>query len=61
MKSWLEGRNLNKSSKLLATNTGVVGTPQMVFTNLIMATHVNKIVERPPMSLIAVGGYKSTD
>jgi hypothetical protein len=32
------GRNLNKSSRLPITTTGVVGTPQMVVTNLIMTT-----------------------
>jgi hypothetical protein len=35
-------RNLSRSSALLITTTGVVGTPQMVFTNLITTTHVNK-------------------
>jgi hypothetical protein len=38
------------------TNIGVVGTPHMVFTNLIMTTHV-----RPPMSLIVAGRYISTN
>jgi hypothetical protein len=41
----LVGRNLKKSLRLLTTTIGVVGTPQMVFTNQIMAIHVNKIVE----------------
>ncbi len=33
-------RNLNKRSTLSTTTTRVVGTPQIVFTNLIMSTHV---------------------
>jgi hypothetical protein len=37
-------RDLNKSSQLPITTIGVVGTPQMVFTNPIMTIHVNKIV-----------------
>jgi hypothetical protein len=36
-------RNLNQSLALLAI-IGVVGIPQMVFTNPIMTTHVNKII-----------------
>jgi hypothetical protein len=42
---FLTRRNLNGNSKLLASNTKVVGTPQMVFTNPIMTTHVNKILD----------------
>jgi len=52
---------LNRSSELLATIIRVVGTPQMVFTNTIMTTCVNKIVDRPSMSSIDVGGYKNID
>jgi len=37
------GRNLNRSLGLLIVTTVVVGTPKMVFINLIMTTHVNKI------------------
>jgi hypothetical protein len=33
----------------------------MVFTNPIMTTHVNKTVNRSPMSSIDVGGYISTN
>ncbi len=36
------GRSLNRSSRLPTTNTGVVETPHMVFTNPIMTTHVHK-------------------
>ncbi len=39
----LVGRNLSKSFRLPTTIVGVIGTPQMVFTNPIMTTHVNKI------------------
>jgi len=33
----------------------------MVFTNSIMTTHVNRIANGPPMSLITIGRYKSRD
>ncbi len=36
-------RNLSQSLGPPIATTGVVGTPHMVFTNLIMTTHVNKI------------------
>jgi hypothetical protein len=36
--------NLNQNLTLPITTTGVVGIPQMVFTNVIMITHENKIV-----------------
>jgi hypothetical protein len=35
-------KKLTRSSGLPIANTGVVGTPQKVFTNPIMTTHVNK-------------------
>jgi hypothetical protein len=31
----------------------------MVFTNSIMTTQVNRIINWPPMSSMAIGGYKS--
>jgi len=37
-------RNLNQSLALLIAIIGVIGIPQMVFTNPIMTTHVNKII-----------------
>ncbi len=37
----LAERNLTRSSALPITTIGVVGTPQMVFTNPITTTHVN--------------------
>jgi hypothetical protein len=56
------GRNLNRSLGLPITNIGVVGTPQMVFTNLgIMTTHVNIIANQPPMYSIIIGRYRSTN
>ncbi len=54
------GWKLNGSSAL-PTTIRVVGTPQMVFTNLIMITHVNRTANWPPMSSMAIGGYKSVD
>jgi uncharacterized membrane protein HdeD (DUF308 family) len=43
----LVGRNLNQSSVLLIITIGVVVTPQMVFTNLIMITQMNKTTKQP--------------
>jgi hypothetical protein len=54
-------RNLSRSLGLPTTITRVVGTPKMVFTNLIMITHVNTITDQPLMSSIILGGYKSTN
>jgi hypothetical protein len=55
---FLTRRNLNRNSRLLTPNTRVVGTPQTVFTNPIMTTHVNKIVDQLLMSSIAIRGRK---
>jgi hypothetical protein len=52
---------LNGSSTLPTTTIGVVGTPQMVFTNLIMTTHVNRTTYQPSMSSMAIGGYRSVN
>ncbi len=54
-------RNLNQSSTLLIATTRIVGTPQMVFIDLIMNTHVNMITNRPFMSLMVTGRYKSAN
>jgi len=54
-------RNLNQSSALLIATTRIVGTLQMVFTNLIMNTHVNMITNQPLMSLMVIGRYKSAN
>jgi hypothetical protein len=55
------GRNLSQSSTLPTTTTRIIGTPQMVFTNPIMTTHVNMTVDQPLMSSMVVGGYISVD
>jgi hypothetical protein len=54
-------RNLNWNTKLPTTTIGIVGTPQMVFTNLIMTTHVNRNLGWPPMNSMVVGRYKSVN
>jgi hypothetical protein len=54
------GKNLNWSSTLPTTTIGVVGTPQMVFTNLIM-TNVNRTIDWPLMNPMVVRGYKSAN
>ncbi len=53
----LVGRNLSRSLGIPIATIGVIGTPQMVFTNLIMTTHVNRIGDRPSMNSIIVGKY----
>jgi hypothetical protein len=40
-------KNLNRSLALPTTITRVVSTFQMVFTNPIMTTHVNRTINRP--------------
>jgi hypothetical protein len=57
----LVGRNLSRSSTLLATTIRVVGIPQMVFTNPITTIHVNMTTDRPLMSSMVVGGCKSAN
>ncbi len=47
-------RNLSQSLALLVATTRVVAIPQVVFINLITTTHVNRIVNRPLMSSMAV-------
>jgi hypothetical protein len=62
MGSGLDGvlarRKLNESTTLPTTIIGVVGTPQMVFTNSIMITHVNRTANEPSMNSMATKGYK---
>ncbi len=53
------GRNLSGSLVLPIAIIGVVGIPQMVFTNLIMTTHVNRTANWPLMSSMAIGRCKS--
>jgi len=55
------GRKLNRSLGLPTTNTRVVGTPQLVFTNQIMTTHAHKTINQPPMSSIAIERYRNTN
>jgi hypothetical protein len=57
----LAKRNLNRSSTLPIIITRVVGTFQMVFTNLVMTTHVNRTPNRPPMISMATRGYRSVN
>jgi hypothetical protein len=52
----LVGRNLSWSSTLPTSTIGIVETPQIVFTNLIMTTHVNRIADRPSMGSMVVRG-----
>jgi hypothetical protein len=54
-------RNLSQSLMLQVMTTKVVGTLQMVFTNMIMVIHGNKIANRPLMSSMAIGGCRSVD
>jgi hypothetical protein len=54
-------RNLSQSLALPTVITGVFGILQMVFTNLIMNTHVNRTINRSLMSLVAVGQHKNVN
>ncbi len=54
-------RTLSQSLALPTTTTIVVGTPQVVFTNIITTTHVNMTIDWPLMNSMVVGGYKSAD
>ncbi len=54
-------RNLGRSSALPIVITKVMATPQMVFTNLIMSIHVNRIANQTLMNPMDVGGYGSVD
>ncbi len=57
----LAGRKLNGNLALPIVIIRVVGTFQMVFTNLIMTTHVNRTTDRPLTNSMFVGRYKSVD
>ncbi len=52
---------MNQSSALVATTIKVVDTPQMVCTNSIMTTHVNKTTDRPLMNSMVIRKYRSAD
>ncbi len=57
----LAGWKLSGSIALPTTTTRVIRTLQMVFTNPIMTTHVNRATNQPPMNSMVAGGYKSAD
>jgi hypothetical protein len=57
---FLMGKSLSRSLRLSTTNARVVGTPLMVFTYPIIIIHVHKTTNEPPMSSIAIGGYRNT-
>jgi hypothetical protein len=57
----LARRKLNESTTLPIATTRVVRTPQMMFTNPIMITHVNRTTNQPLMSSMAVGGCISAN
>ncbi len=54
-------RNLSQSLALPITTIGVIGTPHMVFTNMIMTIDVNMTTYRPLMSSMAIGRYRNID
>jgi len=54
-------RNLSQSLTLPTTTIGIVGIPQVVFTNWITTTHVNKTTNRPLMNSMVAGGYRSAN
>jgi len=51
-------RNLNQTSALPTATIGVIGMPQMVFINPITTIDVNKIADRPLISLMVVRRYR---
>ncbi len=60
-------RKLNGSTTLPIATTGVVGTRHMVFTNPIMTTHVNRIVDvmnpkwgyrKPPIVTVPIFNHR---
>jgi hypothetical protein len=57
---FLMGKSLSRSLRLSTTNARFFGTPQMLFTNPIIIIHVHKTIDEPPMSSIAIGGYRNT-
>jgi hypothetical protein len=54
-------RNLSWSLALLTATTRVVNIPQMVFTNPITTTHVNKTANWPLMSSRVARGCRSAN
>jgi hypothetical protein len=58
---FLMERSLSRSLRLPTMNTRIVETPNTVFTNPIMTTHVHKTIDQPTMSSIVARGYISTN
>jgi len=54
-------RNLSRSLGLPTSTIRVVGIPQMLFINPIMAIHGNKTVDRPLMNSMATGRCKNAN
>jgi hypothetical protein len=54
-------RNLNRSLTLPTIIIRVLGILQLVFTNLIMNTHVNRTANQPLMCSMVVGRYRNAD
>jgi len=52
---------LSQNPRLPTITIGVARKPQMVFTNLIITTHVNNITDQPSMNLVVIGGHKNTN
>jgi hypothetical protein len=57
----LTRRKLNESLAIQIVTTRVVKALQMVFTNPIMFTHVNRIINGPSMNSMVAGRYKNVD
>jgi hypothetical protein len=59
---WILVRKKLKWNTTLPTTTiGVAGTPQMVFTNPIMTTHVNRIEDWPSTNSMVVERYRNVN
>jgi hypothetical protein len=54
----LGNKEFESCSTLPTTIIGVIGMPQMVFTNLIMTIHVNKTTNQPLISSMVVKRYR---
>jgi hypothetical protein len=57
----LARRNLSWSLTLVVITIEVVWTPQMVFINPIMITHVNRTTDWPLVNSMVDEGYKSVN
>jgi hypothetical protein len=54
-------KNLNGSLALPIATITIIATLQMVFTNPIMTTHVNRTTNGPLMNSMVAKGYKNVD